>query len=183
MNERHEIDFGGRQIGFSLRRSRRRTLAITVHSELKVVVTAPENAAMETVLAMVRKRAGWIRKQERFFGEFLPQTPPRIYASGETHRYLGRQYRLKVIEPATADVKMRGRFIWVQTPRKGDTAQVRKLVEELVSGAREGTTGAKLCGEHGSDGNTIVEPTTNASPADEQALGQLDPAQRSPAES
>ena len=52
-----------------------------------------------------------------------------MYVSGETHRYLGRQYRLKVVEAATADVKMRGRFIWVQTQRKGDTARVRELVE------------------------------------------------------
>ena len=93
------------------------------------VVTAPKKAAVETVLGKVRKRAGWIKRQQRYFREFLPQTPPRRYVSGETHRYLGRQYRLKVVEAGEASVKLAGRFIWVHTPKKHDTARVRKLVE------------------------------------------------------
>src|SRR5580704_16749540 len=129
MNQNHEIEFGGGRIGFRLRRSHRRTLAITVQPDLSVMVTAPHKSAVDTVLAKVRKRAGWIRKQQRFFCEFLPQTPPRRYVSGETHRYLGRQYRLKIVVATAVGVKLRGRFIWVHTPRKADTAQIRKLVD------------------------------------------------------
>ena len=128
MRRTYEIEFGGTKIAFRLRRSNRRTLAITVQPDLSVTVTAPKKAAMENVLVKVRKRAVWIKRQQRYFSEFLPQTPPRRYVSGETHRYLGRQYRLKVVEAAAA-VKMRGRFIWVHTPRKADTTQVRELVE------------------------------------------------------
>src|ERR1019366_8914234 len=109
MKQNHEINFGAGRIGFGLRRSNRRTLAITVQPDLSVLVTAPRKAAVETVLAKVRKRAVWIKRQQRFFGEFLPQTPPRRYLSGETHRYLGRQYRLKVVEADAADVKLKGR--------------------------------------------------------------------------
>ncbi|MDD5140546.1 MAG: SprT family zinc-dependent metalloprotease [Verrucomicrobiales bacterium] len=129
MTTNHEIKFSGKRIEFRLQRSGRRTLAITVRPDLAVVVTAPQGASLETVTAKVRKRANWIRRQQDFFADFLPQNPPRRYVSGETHRYLGRQYRLKVVEAATAEVKLRGRFIWVHTPRKADTARVRKLVE------------------------------------------------------
>ena len=125
----HFVLFGGERIAFRLRHTNRRTLAITVQPDLGVLVTAPKKAAMATVLEKVRKRAGWIRRQQRFFREFLPQTPPRRYVSGETHRYLGRQYRLKVVEGGESDVKLAGRFIWVHTPNKNDTARVRKLVE------------------------------------------------------
>jgi hypothetical protein len=130
MSKTYEIKFGGGLIAFRLRRSNRRTLAITVEPDLGVVVTAPHVAALETVLVKVRKRAVWIKRQQRYFSEFLPQTPPRRYVSGETHRYLGRQYRLKVVEAPTAEVKLRGRFIWVQTPRKADATRVRKLVQD-----------------------------------------------------
>jgi hypothetical protein len=125
----HFVRFGGERIDFRLRRTKRRTLGITVQPNLGVLVTAPKKAAMETVLGKVRKRAGWIRRQQRFFREFLPQTPPRRYVSGETHRYLGRQYRLKVVEAVEPSVKLVGRFIWVHTSNKSDTARVRKLVE------------------------------------------------------
>jgi predicted metal-dependent hydrolase len=129
MNSVHEVEVVGAKIVFRLRRSSRRTLAITVQPDLGVVVTVPHKTALGNVLARVRRRAVWIKRQQRYFSEFLPQTPPRRYVSGETHRYLGRQYRLKVVESAAAEVKMRGRFIWVHTPRKADTARVRVLVE------------------------------------------------------
>jgi hypothetical protein len=127
--ELHTVTWGNAKIEFRLRHSNRRTLAITVQPDLRVLVTAPRKAAMETVLARVRKRARWIRRQQRFFWEFLPQMPPRRYVSGETHRYLGRQYRIKVVEAKATEVKSKGPFIWVHTPHKGDTARVRKLVE------------------------------------------------------
>lgn len=130
MNQTHELEFAGTKIAFRLRRSSRRTLAITVQPDMSVVVTAPEKAAIDTVLRKVLKRARWIRQQQRFFSEFLPQTPPRRYLSGETHRYLGRQYRLKVVEATAEEVKMRGRFIWVHSPHKSDTARVRELVQD-----------------------------------------------------
>jgi predicted metal-dependent hydrolase len=125
----HAVLFGDERIEFRLRRTSRRTLAITVQPDLGVLVTAPRKTALDTVLGKVRKRAVWIRRQQRFFREFLPQTPPRRYVSGETHRYLGRQYRLKVVETGGSSVKLVGRFIWVHTPKKNDTARVRKLVE------------------------------------------------------
>lgn len=129
MHHNHTIKFGGGQIDFRLRRSSRRTLAIRVQPDLDVVVTAPKKTALENVLVKVRKRAGWIKRQQRYFAGFLPQTPPRQYVSGETHRYLGRQYRLKVVAAESEGVKLRGQFIWVHTPDKADRTRVRKLVE------------------------------------------------------
>jgi predicted metal-dependent hydrolase len=42
------------------------------------------------------RRAGWVLRQRRYFEQFVPRTPVRRYVGGETHLYLGRQYRLKV---------------------------------------------------------------------------------------
>ena len=36
-------------------------------------------------------------KQWRYFEQFQPMLPDRRFVSGETHVYLGRQYRLKVV--------------------------------------------------------------------------------------
>ena len=52
---------------------------------------------MEEIEAVIKKRAVWILKQQRVVC-YLPHLPPRQYVSGESHRYLGRQYRLKVNE-------------------------------------------------------------------------------------
>ncbi len=128
-NARHEVNFGRSRIEFLLKRTSRRTLAITVKPDTSVVVTAPREAAVEVVAARVRKRGMWIRRQQEYFSRFLPKLPPRQYVSGETHRYLGRQYRLKVVEGPGESAKLRGRFIWVETARKGESGWVRQLVE------------------------------------------------------
>src|SRR5450759_2016170 len=93
-NALHEVEFGSERIEFRLRKSKRKTLAITVRPDASVLVTAPHGADLEAVKVKVRKRAVWIRRQRRFFERFLPPMPPRRYVGGETHRYLGRQYRL-----------------------------------------------------------------------------------------
>lgn len=128
-NALHEVEFGSERIEFRLRKSKRKTLAITVRPDTSVLVTAPHGADLEAVKTKVRQRAVWIRRQRRFFERFLPPMPPRRYVGGETHRYLGRQYRLKVVEGAKGSVKLKGRFIWVETPHRSDTDRVRRMVE------------------------------------------------------
>jgi predicted metal-dependent hydrolase len=137
-NQTHEINFAGKRIEFRLRRSARRTLAITVRPDLSVVVTAPQGAALDTVKAKVRKRAVWIRRQKEFFTDFLPVVPPRQYVSGETHRYLGRQYRLKIFSGAADEVKLKGRYLTVEVKGKPVTPRVKLLVDGwFLARARE----------------------------------------------
>ncbi len=133
MNASHGIDFGTERIDFRLRRSKRKTLAITVRPDTSVLVTAPEGANLETVKAKLRKRAIWVRRQRRFFERFLPKVPPRRYVGGETHRYLGRQYRLVIVESGEEIVKLNGRFIHVHTLRKADTGRIRFLLQGWYS--------------------------------------------------
>jgi len=125
----HEVEFGSERIEFRLRRSKRKTLAISVQPDTSVLVTAPCGADLEAVKVKIRKRAVWIRQQRRFFERYLPPVPPPRYVSGETHRYLGRQYRLKIVEAVKASVTLKGRFIWVETAHRADTEQVRRMVE------------------------------------------------------
>ena len=91
-----EVTFGSIAIRYRMARSARRTLAISVLPDGTVDVTAPDTVPAEEVDAKVRQRAAWILRQQHHFEQFRPITPPRRYLPGETHRYLGRQYRLKV---------------------------------------------------------------------------------------
>jgi predicted metal-dependent hydrolase len=127
--EHHTIRVGKNEIEFRLKHSRRKTLGITVKPDARVFVTAPNGVSLDKVKSKVRGRALWIRRQQRFFHAFLPPVPARRYVSGETHRYLGRQYRLKVTEGNEESAKLAGRFLRVVTRRKRDRERVRSLVE------------------------------------------------------
>ncbi len=119
---KHFISYGTAEITFELKRSDRKTLGITVYPDCRVEVRAPRKAVMDEILKRVEKRARWIVKQQRFFESFLPTTPPREYVSGETHRYLGKQYKLKVVQSEREEVKlMKGRlFVFTKHPLRRD---------------------------------------------------------------
>jgi predicted metal-dependent hydrolase len=105
------IQFGSKTIDFRLEYSNRKSLGITVTSEMEVVVKAPTGTTMEKVVEKVRKKAPWIIKQQSFFLSFQPKIPQRKYISGETHLYQGRQYRLKIQIGQEESVKLKGKFI------------------------------------------------------------------------
>lgn len=100
------IQYGRKRIEFQLLYSARKTLAIDVNPDLSVVVTAPKNVDDDAIEQKMHKRAAWIVQQQRFFENFLPTLPPRKFVSGESHRYLGRQYRLRVHKGIEDVVKM-----------------------------------------------------------------------------
>ena len=119
------IQFGSKTIDFRLEYSDRKSLGITVTPEMEVLVKAPRNTPLEQVKEKIRKKAPWIIKQQSFFLSFHPRTPQRKYVSGETHLYLGRQYRLQVIHSKGESVKLRGKFIEVKTY---DKARAKELL-------------------------------------------------------
>lgn len=115
------IQFGSRTIHFHLVYSDRKSLGITVTPEMEVLVKAPTDTTMEKVKEKIRKKAPWIIKQQSFFLSFQPKTPNRKYISGETHLYLGRQYRLQIEIGQLESVKLKGKFIVVTSSEKSRT--------------------------------------------------------------
>jgi predicted metal-dependent hydrolase len=115
------IQFGSKKIDFSLEYSNRKSLGITVTPELSVLVKAPIDTSMEKVKEKLRKKAPWIIRQQSFFLSFHPKTPARKFIGGETHLYLGRQYRLQIQIGKDESVKLKGKFIEVTTREKSRT--------------------------------------------------------------
>lgn len=128
MAEESFIDYGTTRIRFSIVRRDRRTLEIAIEPDLGVTVAAPRDAALEAIAAKVRKRAAWILRQQRYFSQFVPRRPPRRYVAGETHLYLGRQYRLKVEQHIQAGVTLSRGFIHVRTHAPGRLEVTHELV-------------------------------------------------------
>lgn len=112
------IQFGSRTINFRLEYSDRKSLCITVTPEMEVLVKAPTDTSIEKVIEKIRKKAPWIIKQQSFFLSFQPKTPQRKYVSGETHLYLGRQYRMQIQIGNEESVKLKGKFIEVTASDK-----------------------------------------------------------------
>lgn len=109
----HQIKFGSRTIVFDLEYLKRKSLSIKVHPDNRIEVLAPVGAMENKVMEKLKAKAPWILKQVDHFNSFKPSTPQRRYISGETHLYLGRQYRLKIAKGKEETIKAYRGQLWV----------------------------------------------------------------------
>ncbi|MFC4636447.1 M48 family metallopeptidase [Dokdonia ponticola] len=123
-----QIKYGNTLINYQLDFVERKSLAIKVHPDKSVNVIAPKGSSIQKVREKVRKKAPWIVRQQDFFLSFHPLTPARKFISGETHLYLGKQYRLKLHTDLQSSVKLAGGFINVYIDNIEDKARIEKLL-------------------------------------------------------
>ena len=122
------IDYGQKTISYRLVRSNRKTMEIAVHPDASVVVKAPVQSDIESIESRISKRARWILRQINYFKQFHPKTPARCNVNGETHRYLGKQYRLKATRGDENSVKLSRGYFHVTCRRESDPETVQKLL-------------------------------------------------------
>ena len=108
------LTYAGEPIPFHLSRCKRKTVEIAVHPDCSVVVKAPLGTNETLVERLVYKRMRWIRRQIHYFAQFDPRTPERQFVGGESHLYLGKQYRLKIRPSETDEVLLKRGFFHVQ---------------------------------------------------------------------
>ncbi|MFD2885975.1 M48 family metallopeptidase [Chitinophaga cymbidii] len=107
------IRFGARKIDFVLQCTTRRSLTIQVRPDGMVVVNAPNSFPEDKILEKVKLKAPWILKQQEYFSRFPVPLSPRRFVSGETHLYLGRQHKLKVVKATERMIKVYRGQLWV----------------------------------------------------------------------
>lgn len=146
----HRIDLGGRSVRYSVKRSRRSSLSITVFPDGSVFALAPAGADIEAIERRLRKRGRWILSTIREFEHFKPVTPERRFLPGETHRYLGRQYRILVEQGLQSEVSIAGDRIAVRYPGTHDAGRTADLLQLWYQRQARKTLGDRLseCLQH-----------------------------------
>jgi predicted metal-dependent hydrolase len=91
------LELGG--LVFEIRRSdRRKTLGLTVDRGGELVVHAPGETSQEEINKWVGKKLLWVHRKLALKEETAPKMRAPEYISGEAFFYLGRCYRLKIVE-------------------------------------------------------------------------------------
>ena len=111
-----------------LKRTDRRTLAISVLPDGTLELTAPLDTDELSILEKVGKRQRWIERQRRAFADMNATRRPRRFVSGATHRYLGKQYRLKILVGGENSVRLKGVYFQVVS-RSGRKDEIKNLLE------------------------------------------------------
>jgi predicted metal-dependent hydrolase len=123
------INYGKRQFDVDVKEGPGKNLAVTVHPDLRITAKAPIGFDEKVIWQRLKKKASWIAKQIDYFLEFHPLSPERKYVSGETHYYLGRQYRLKIKQAKSPQLKLIGGFFVIGLPDIHNNEQAKKLTQ------------------------------------------------------
>jgi predicted metal-dependent hydrolase len=119
--ERSEVQFGRTSIPYAIDRGHRvKTVAIGVDPLEGVQVRAPRGTPIARLDAIVHSKAQWIIARQRRHSSLPPPPAPRQFVSGETFLYLGRQYRLRIVQAdgPGARVRLVGRYLLVPVANK-----------------------------------------------------------------
>jgi predicted metal-dependent hydrolase len=102
------LQWGRRSVLARLRLSERRVLKIEVDPEGVVTVHAPDGAELSEIARRVAQKGSWVFRELDVIAARPAKTPERRYVSGETHLFLGRQYRLQIERADEAHVRCDG---------------------------------------------------------------------------
>jgi hypothetical protein len=130
--EEHTIEYSNKTINFQLEYKNIKNMNISVKPDQTVYVSAPVSATYYRIESFVKEKARWILKQQSHFKSTKKvDDSKKEYVSGETFKYLGAQYRLKVLESKEKEiVEVDDKYLIIHTKKKNDITRKQRLVNE-----------------------------------------------------
>lgn len=96
-------------LNFEVKRSsRRRTMQITVDRNGDLILSAPPEVGEARLLDFVREKRFWIYTKLAEKDRLQKLAPAKSYVNGEGFMYLGRSYRLKLVDDQRVPLKLQG---------------------------------------------------------------------------
>ncbi len=117
-------------------KKRVKNITLKVKPNCEVILTAPYFTEDEYLESFIKKKEDWIKRQLEFFRS--KTVVQREYVSGEDFYYLGRRFRLKVIENDTPSIKLDRNYCYLYIKDKNDFFKKQNLVQKwYAENARE----------------------------------------------
>lgn len=93
-------------INYELVRTERKSIGITVERDSQVVVNAPTDLNVEEIEKHIYKKRFWIWEKLAIKKDSLENIVQKQFVSGESFSYLGRNYRLQIVE-GSSELKLK----------------------------------------------------------------------------
>jgi hypothetical protein len=132
-----KINYGSKSLEYRIQRGKRKkTVAIHVTSPTQVVVLAPFSLDKEKIREIVKKKAHWIIEKQKHFKKLELLYPKREFTSGEQFLFLGKRYRLKILNGEGSrpnKLELSGRRIFVTISSQIALEERKRIVKSALS--------------------------------------------------
>ncbi len=120
--------FGKYSYEYFLVYQERKTLALTIFPNQKIVLKCPKKCEKEKITNFLKRKWKWIEKQKNYFSKFNNKTEKKEYISGESVNYLGRQYKLLIIASEKQEVKIEKNKLFLYTNKSPKNEKLNKRI-------------------------------------------------------
>lgn len=86
-------------------RSNRKTVALQITDDATLIIRAPYNISDETIMHVISKHKNWIIKKKMEVEARNPKFTPKEFVNGEGFLYLGRSYKLTIVDNQDVPLK------------------------------------------------------------------------------
>lgn len=119
---------------YQIKKSKRKTFAITIDLKGQVVVRSPFRASQDKILNILNQHQDWVRQKIHQSQQKANKVKAKKFVTGEKFLYLGKQYKLEVIQ---ANTKKQGLALVQEASDDGkfilNTKTNHKSIEDVVS--------------------------------------------------
>jgi predicted metal-dependent hydrolase len=118
-----------------VRSAKRKKLTITVERDRSIIVHAPEGASEATVRQVVDGKRQWLFEKLRHPQKYTdqPHAPGKELASGESMPYLGKNYRIELIDSDSNLIRFDQKFFVPRSLESERPEAFRHWYEEKAS--------------------------------------------------
>ena len=106
-----------------------KNINIKVKPTGEVVVSAPLKAEDSLIASLLKKRESWIQKKLDYYKENY-RVFFKEYVSGENFSYLGKNYRLKVVQSDDERIELQRSYIFLYVKDTDDKTKKEKMLQE-----------------------------------------------------
>ena len=107
-----------------------KNVTLKVKRDGSIHLTVPEAATDDYIERVIANKQDWIESQLKHFNENYEKPKEKEMVSGESFKYLGKNYRLKVIESKEEFVRLYRGYIEIHVKDKNNTAKKQELLKK-----------------------------------------------------
>lgn len=107
-----------------------KNVTLKVKRDGTIHLTVPQEATDDYIERVIANKQEWIESQLKHFNENYEKTKEKEMVSGESFNYLGKSYRLKVIESNEEYVRLYRGYIEIYVKDKNNTLKKQELLKK-----------------------------------------------------
>lgn len=107
-----------------------KNVTLKVKRDGTIHLTVPEAATDDFIDKFIKNKEEWIKTQIKHFNENYEKPQTKEMVSGESFKYLGKNYRLKVIESKEEKVRLYRGYIEINVKDKSNLKRKEELLKK-----------------------------------------------------